>query len=142
MSSRLADLQQFVGGAEGVGQHGVIRHHLVRALRVAVHHEAAADGVVAPFPQHRAGVVQCPEGHAVGVGGKGFAAMEHHVLVPVEINPVGPADVQLGVQRRGRHLVVGGEGVHGFRFKALQPKDHRLVGAVAPAGGAEGAEEL
>ena len=39
----VADAQEFVGRGEGVGQDGVIRHHLVSALRRAVNDEAAAD---------------------------------------------------------------------------------------------------
>ena len=68
--------------------------------------------------------------------------MQHHVLVPVEVHPVVPADPEFGVEGGGGHLVVGGGGVHGFRVQALEAQDHGLVGAVAPAGGAERAEQF
>ena len=87
-------------------------------------------------------MVQCPEGHAVGVGGQGLAAVQHHVLVPVEVHPVVPADPEFGVQGGGRHLVIGGSGVHRLGGLALEAQDHGLVRAVAPAGGAEGTEQF
>ena len=50
--------------------------------------------------------------------------------------------MELGVEGGRRHLVVGGGGVHGFRVQALEAQHHGLVGAVAPAGGAERAEQF
>ena len=142
MPSRLADLQEFVGGGERVGQDGGVGHHPVAGVGVAVHHEAAADGVEAPFAEDGAGVVQGAEGHAVGVGREGLAPVQHHVLVPVEVHPVVPAHPQFGVEGRRGHLVIRRGGVHGFRVQPLEAQDHGLVGAVAPAGGAERAEQF
>ena len=68
--------------------------------------------------------------------------MQHHVLVPVEVHPVVPADPEFGVEGGRGHLVIGGGGVHGFRVLALEAQHHGLVGAVAPAGGAERAEQF
>ena len=68
--------------------------------------------------------------------------MQDHVLVPVEVHPVVPADPEFGVQGGGGHLVIGGARVHGLGVLALKPQDHGLVRTVAPAGGAEGAEQF
>ena len=78
----------------------------------------------------------------LGWAGQGLAAVQHHVLVPVEVHPVVPADPEFGVERGRGHLVVRGGGVHGFRVQALEAQHHGLVGAVAPAGGAERAEQF
>ena len=137
-----ADLQELVGGGEGVGQDGGVGHHPVAGVGIAVNDEAAADGVEAPFAQDGAGVVQGAEGHAVGVGREGLAPVQHHVLVPVEVHPVVPADPQFGVEGGGGHLVIGRGGVHGFGVQALEAQDHGLVRAVAPPGGAERAEQF
>ena len=87
-------------------------------------------------------MVQRPEGHAVGVGRQGLAAVQDHVLVPVEVDPVVPADPEFGIQGSGCHLVIGGARVHALGVLALKAQDDGLVRTVAPAGGAEGTEQL
>ena len=138
----LADVQELVGCREGVGQHGVVGHHLVAGVGIAVNDEAAADRVVAALLEHCPGVVQGPEGHAVRVGRKGLAPVQHHVLVPVEVHPVVPADPEFGIQGGGRHLVIGCSGVHRLGVLALQSQDHGFVRAVTPAGGAQRTEQF
>ena len=142
MPSRLQMLQEFVGGGEREGEDCGVGHHAVAGVGVPVDDESAANGVKAPFAQDGPAVVEGPEGHPVGVGGEGFAAVQDHVLVPVEVHPVVPADPQLGVEGRGGHLVISGGSVHGFRVQALQPQDDCLVRTMPAAGRAQGAEQL
>ena len=103
--------------------------------------EAATDGVVGLLKQQavaREGA-QC---HAVGVGGQGLAPIEEDGTDAGELARLLPPQPQgLAVL----HLIEeGGDGldVHGFGFKAGQPQDDGLAGAMTLAGLAEGAVAL
>ncbi len=136
------EAEQFLAGAEGVAQHGVVGLDPGLADRGLVDHEAAADGVVGLLQEHLAGRVVRPQRHAVGVVREGLAAVQDQIGVGVEgdlvaaehVDPLGgadPVDVQVGLVD-----------VDGARRVVLQAEQDGLGGAVAVAGGAEGAVQL
>ena len=136
--------QQFVAGAEGVLQDGVVELDPVRAHRVLVDDEAAADRVVRLLQQLGArGVVR-----ATGsCRWRGRAAALRRCRTRSSSKDEGDL-----VRRRAAcsrpvlldplHPVVGALDVHRARGVALQAEQHRLGGAVAVAGRAEGAVQL
>ncbi len=136
------EAQQFVAGTEGVLEDGVVEDDPVLADGVLVDDEAAADRVVRLLQEQGALVVVREDRHAVGVVRQRFAAVEDQLLVGVEgdlvhaeeVEPAGGADRLDPVVRR---LDVDGTG-----GLALQAEQDGLGGAVAVAGGTEGAEEL
>jgi hypothetical protein len=92
----------------------------------------------APAP----GVARGGHVNPLGVGGLALAPVQDHVLVPVEVHPVGSGDHEFGVEGCGGHLVVCRGGVHGFRVQSFEAQDDGLVRAVAPPGGTERTEQL
>ncbi len=144
----MGEAQEFVAGAEGVGQGGVVGDDRVLAgHRVLVDDEAAADRVVGLLQQGRAGGVIREERHAVGVVGQGAAAVEDEFGGFVEVDLMGgayfrPEQAQALGGADALDLVVGGFDVHGAGGVAFEAEEDGLGGAVAVAGGAQGAEEF
>ncbi len=135
--------QQFVAGAEGVFEGGVVRDdRVLPGHRVLVHHEAAADRVVRLLQDRRALAVVREDRHAVGVVRERLAAVQDQVVVEGErdlvhaqqVDPAGGADL---VDARVRRLHVDR-----LRRLALQAEQDRLGRPVSVPGRAEGAVQL
>ncbi|MCY1281509.1 hypothetical protein D9M70_303190 [compost metagenome] len=128
-----AELQQFLGAGEVVGQLGVVLVQLAGLGLGFVDDEAAADGVVGVAVQFT-GLAFDDQGHGVGVVGQVFL-QQQQVAAPVEGHRVAAVQQQLagglqGFDARGDLLRVDPVGPF-----AHQPHQRGAVGAVADAGG-------
>mmetsp|Transcript_1091 Transcript_1091/g.2935 ORF Transcript_1091/g.2935 Transcript_1091/m.2935 type:complete len:212 (-) Transcript_1091:689-1324(-) len=136
--------QQLVAGLERVGQHGRVRRNDLVLAAVGRHlvtdDEAAADRVVHAVGDFGAVGIEGQAAHAVGMEGQGFAALEHQVLGLVEADGLLADEVQVAgadrIEQRGNGL-----DIDRVRLMAGQAQQHRLVTAVALAGGAQAAVE-
>ena len=130
-------LQQHPGTAEWVWLWGVILAHLQGALNGCIHHEPTADRIIAFLEQALPVAVESLTGHAVGVLGKGFAAVIDQVGILTEFNGLLPCKQEgstvadlLKTSRHYRRVDL----VWSFTF---QSHHYRRAGAMPLAGGTE-----
>ena len=134
--------EQVDRAAKRVGLRRTVLDDTVRADRVFVEDEAAADRIIGRLAKRLSRCIDGGEGHAVGVIGQGFAPMHDQVIFFVELDR--KFAEQLEHLRRANLLQarVDAVGVHAFGQLALESEHDRLVAAVALAGGAERTEQL
>ncbi len=131
----LTQFQQFHGGVEIVGQHGVVGVQHAAGGLGRVHHETAAHRVVGVAVQ-LARLAFGNQGHGVGVVGQVLVQQQHVALPHKRDGPLVGQLQGVGVTQGGDVLGDGG-GVHGIRPFAHQAHDHGVVAAVAHAGGGQ-----
>jgi hypothetical protein len=137
-----AQREQLVAAVERMRQHRVVRDDLRAAVRVATDDEAAAHGVVAALEQQTAFRVLRGEAHAIGMQRQAFAAVEHQIAFLVEADRPSTEQVQPSGRAQRREPRSHRADVHAVRLVALEAEQHRLVAAVALAGGAQRSEQL
>src|SRR6266545_4460595 len=134
--------QQLSTGFERVPDRGVVLLDPVRAGRLLVHHEPAADGVVRVLPDRRPGGVERLEDHPVGVVRQRLAPVHHQIVVRVESQLVTAQQAEPAVVPDRGDPGVDAGGVDGLRILALETEQDGLLTAVTVPGGAEGAVPL
>ena len=134
--------EQFLGGAEGVGDRRLVGHDPIGAGCALVDHEPAADRVVHLARELAAVGAERGEPHAVGMERQGLAAKEFQVLAIAERDLVAPEECKGSAPTNPRERGIDALGVDALGRFAHETEDHGLVGTVAPAGGAEGAVEM
>ncbi len=105
---------------EGIHQRCLIFHDAIRASRILIHHEAAANGVVLAAADLYARGVEGTENHAVGVVGQGLAN-HRQVMLFDEFDAVLAEQVQAFTAAYLLQASINGFGVDGVRvltFKA------------------------
>ena len=93
--------------------------------------ETAADGIPDLFVDQVGGIIECLESHAVGMGGHALPLLENHVMVIIEMNTLGPGEIQGVIQRAGlanmQHMI----GIHCGRYIAFESGHNGAIGTVA-----------
>jgi hypothetical protein len=101
------------------------------------HHKAAAYRKVAPLGQYLALRIEADKLHAIGVVGQGLAAQEGEVVLLAKGQRVRAGQQDLAHTAHVLEARLNRVGVYGVGHQAFQAQHHRLVGAVAFAGGAQ-----
>ncbi|MNF83664.1 hypothetical protein D3C84_659890 [compost metagenome] len=133
--------EQLLAGGEGVGQYGLVLDDAVGAGGVFIDHETAAHRVVLARADLQAGCVEGAEDHAVGVILQRFAD-HRQVFFLDEADRFFAEQSQFAGFAQGRQASGDTGNLDGIRLLALEAEQHRLVAAVALAGGAERAVQL
>ncbi|MNY17467.1 hypothetical protein D3C86_1507880 [compost metagenome] len=135
----VAELEQFGGAGEIVGQHDVAGWRNAGLGFGRFDNETATDRVIGLLPQ-LTGVAEGAQGHGVGVVGQALV-QQQEVVLPVEGDGGFARQVQLAGFAQGLDSAINGRGIDAVGPFAHQAHDAGAVGGVTDAGRRQGAVE-